>query len=346
MNTYALCALFLATLTQAKNLTKDRVKTACRSGNFESIKAIPCGDIKPKWFSDCLMNKDFKKDAALADVLKGCPALIPEKKKQFKKVARHLYTYNQLATLRVYLGDGRCKRLSTGLRNFFLKDAELNVAAICQQAAAPVGIIPGAAPTAPKTPAAAAAGTPAAPAAPVTPVDGSVKDWDEHRVNENKALLASLTREQAVDLGHTNNACLGLTAEHLSHAGVKPEVVASLSINCFRNIPAAAFSGLTKAQVAVITAWPYVRRNQIREIKPAVIVALPFDQLGIGCQTKKNVERHACFGVTSKQLKAIQKNKAAKNLYSKRCIRNSAPKIQPSFMHLSLAAAVALLLVL
>ncbi len=325
----------LSIVTADDKITKDRVKKICKEGSFEAIKTIPCDHMKADWFEHCLMNKDFKKDAALSEAIKYCPALIPSKKKHFRKLARHLYTYNQLATLRVFLADGRCKMLKSKLRNFFLRDAELNVTNICQQNAAAAGIIPGA-PTAKQT-------SHQAPSdANVPTIEGSIKDWDENKVNENKTLLASISMEQAAELGLTDKACLGLTAEHFSQASVKPEVVASLNVNCFRMIPPAAFSGMTKAQVRVITAWPFARRSQIRAIRPKVIVALPFDQLGIGLQTKKNAERHACFGVTSSQLKAIRKNKKAKKLYSTRCIRSAAPTAsKPSYMHLAMAVFVA-----
>lgn len=357
MYSLGLIVTLLSTFALGKNEIKDRVKTACKSGNFSAIKSIPCADIKQGWLDKCLNNKDFNKDAALADLIAYCPSALPEKKKKFEKTARHLYKFTQMQALRVYLADGRCKRLGKKFRNFVIGDKELNVATICQQSAAPAGIIPGVGRPV-QTPAPKQDGTPApaagaaaqnstAPAAPVTPVEGSVKDWDEARVAENKALLASLNSEQAAELGQCNNACLGLTAEHFAHAGVKPEVVASLSVRCFRNIPPAAFAGLTKDQVKICTIWPFIRRSQLKAIRPEVIVALPFDQLGIGKQDKKRPEGHACFGITKDQLKAIKKDKKAWGRYKQRCVKNAAiPQAGSSSANIIMATLLAMALVL
>lgn len=352
MNTLNIIVAFLSAMVLAKNENKDRVKTACKTGNFEALKGIQCTDIKRGWFKKCLQNKNFNKDGALAEAIKRCPGVIPEKKRAFEKTARRLFKYNQLQSLRVLLADGRCKNLSKGFRNFLLRDQELNVVAICNQQAAPIGIIPGVAPatniTAPgATPTGTAAATTAAPVAPVNAVEGSVQEWDEAKVAEKKDLLAAITQEQAASLGQCNNACLALTAEHFSHPAVKPAVVASLSVRCFRNVPPAAFAGLTKDQVKVMTIWPFIRRSQLRAIKPQVIVAVPFDQLGVGKQQKKNADRHACFGITKHQLKAIKKDKKAHKLYKYRCIKNAARAQAPSgFTSLAVALGMAMLLVL
>lgn len=350
MNTLNIIVAFLSTMVLAKNENKDRVKTACKAGNFKALKGIQCADIKRGWFKKCLQNKDFNKDAALAEAIKRCPDVIPENRGAFEKTARRLFKYNQLQSLRVLLADGRCKKLRTKLRNFLLRDKELNIVAICSQQAAPIGIIPGVSPATNTTaaPGATPTGTAATTtAAPVNAVDGSVQEWDEAKVAEKKDLLAAVTQEQAASLGQCNNACLALTAGHFSHPAVKPAVVASLSVRCFRNVPPAAFAGLTKDQVKVMTIWPFIRRSQLRAIKPKVIVAVPFDQLGVGKQEKKNADRHACFGITKHQLKAIKKDKKAHKLYKYRCIKNAARAQAPSgFTSLAVAVGMALLLVL
>lgn len=352
MYSLGLIVTFLSAIALGKNELKDRVVTACKAGNYAAIKTIPCADIKQGWLDKCLNNKDFNKDAALAELIAYCPTALPKKNKKFEKTARHMYKYTQMQALRVYLANGRCKQLSKKFRDYVIGDKELNVAEICKQDAAPAGIIPGVG----QQPAAGAAATPAAGAAPTTPaqnatapvnpIEGSVKDWDEARVAENKSLLASLTSEQAAELGQCNNACLGITAEHFSQAGVKPEVVASLSVRCFRNIPPAAFAGLTKDQVKVCTIWPFIRRSQLKAISPEVIVALPFDQLGIGKQDKKRPEVHACFGITKDQLKAIKKNKKAWGRYKQRCVKNAAiPQAGTSSMNIAIAVIAAIAMV-
>lgn len=351
MNTFNLIVALLSATVLAKNENKDRVKSACKVGNFEALKGIQCADIKRGWFKKCLENKDFTKDAALAEAIKRCPDVLPDRTGAFDKAVRRLFKYNLLQSVRVALADGRCKKLKTGFRNFLLRDRELNVVEICKQQSAPIGIVPGVAPATNTT--APAATTPtgtaatAAPVAPVAAVDGSVQEWDEAKVGEKKDLLAAITQEQAATLGQCNNACLAITAEHFAHPAVKPNVVASLSVRCFRNVPPAAFAGLTKDQVKTMTVWPFVRRSQLRAIKPAVVVAVPFDQLGVGKQQKKNADRHACYGITKDQLKAIKKDKKAHKLYKTRCIKNAARAQAPSgFTSLAVALAMTMLLVL
>lgn len=346
MNATSLFALVATALLHVQASAQPNVADLCARGDFAGIMNIPPTAIAYKQFKVCLKNKNFYNDAALAQAITYAPDALPTKAKAFNKWAHQLYKHNMLASLRAYLSNGRCSLLKPKLRDFLLKDAQLNLAPICAQQAAVAGIVPGGgSPTPTTTPTASTAGG-AAPVAPASPIDGSVKDWDESRVRDQKDILARLTQDQAQELGVTNNACLGLSSAHFGAPSVRGEVVANLSVRCFRTIPPEAFGGMNKSMVKMITAWPFVRRAQLKAIKNDVIVAVPFDQLGIGKQSKSKPQQHACFGITNSQLKAIKKDKTAKKLYNYRCVKNAAVPQAPSpFFHVGASLAVAIMLV-
>lgn len=318
MNYQTIIAVLLG--AAAAGSLKKTVQGACEAGDFAKLKDVKCEQVKPSWLKQCWKNKDCNKDAAFAAVLSGLSSeckdkWYPKKDKQFVKIARKLFKHNQKATLKVFLSDDRCDRLGNDLRDFFISVPDMELGTVCKKGGSSP-VLPGGDSSKPP----AASTTPP----PANALTGSLVGYTEKEVGAQKDLLARITTLQAAELALTNNACLGLTAEHFAAPGVNPDVVASLNCQCFRMIQPDAFSGLTKDQVRKITAWPFVRRKQVAAIKPSVIPYVPFDQLGVGEQTKKNLKKHACYGVTNKQMKAIKKHKHAKKLFGKRCIKNDA----------------------
>lgn len=354
MNLLPVTFLFFLGLAQAEN-NRALVKRVCAEGTYEELEDLPCGKINRKWFRPCLKNKFLERDQPIARLLQRCPKLVPKSRKNFNRIARHLFSYSQFHTLRVYLAGGRCKRLAPELREFFLAQPDLNVASICQSSAGsgevPPPVVPGGTSNVRAIPGhlnssdegiRRAGFTPA----PTARIEGSMRGWTEARVRSTPGLLASITPQQAAELGRCNNACLGITAEHFRHPAVNPQILAHLSVDCFRMIPGEAFTGLNRAQVHRMTQWPFVRRAQIKHIRPSVIRAVPFDQIGIGCQTKQNLRHHACFGITKHQLRAIRKDKSARRAFSRRCIRSSASSVGPSLSYAAVFVSVLLLPIL
>lgn len=304
----------------AKDALNSRVEALCKASNFDEVMKIDPKGVKYGGLKMCLRSRDISKDGQLATLIERFPDAMPTGRK-LRKSAKKMYEYNMAKSLRALLGKERCFKLDKKTRKFFASQSGMDLAAVCKKGHGG-GIVPGG--TSPATGTTSSTQPSKAPVAAGPPIQGSVVDWDEHRVRETVDVLARISMEQANQLGHVNNACLGLTRAHFEVAGVTGPVVASLSIHCFRAIPAEAFAGLNAEMVRTMTAWPFARRAQIRAIRPEVIVALPFDQLGIGLQTKANAEKHACFGISREQMKAINKDSKAKKAYKSRCIRSKA----------------------
>lgn len=352
MNTLSLVNILFAIVSTAV-MAKTDVKSACKSGNFRKIlKANPqdvkSGDLQVcfKTVTDPKKNLDKHLDKNLAAIIRRFPDALPTGKK-FKKAAEDLYTYSYEKSLRALLSDGRCTNLKPDLRNFY---AENNMGDICSKGG-PSPIIPG---LGKKHRRHGKHGKnrkhgKKGKYADVydyyqdkrSGVKSDVSQWTRDKVSHKVNLLSRISMKQAAVLGLTNHACKGFTAEHFKAKGAEPHIVASLSIRCFRDIPAEAFAGLTREQIRKITAWPFIRRKQIAHIRPKAIVALPFDQLGVGKQTKMNMEKHVCFGITKEQMKAIKKDSKAKRAYNGRCIRSAAPGFAPSGFMVGLAVALA-----
>lgn len=348
MQAFTLVALFVGLLQANDKMVNDRIETLCKSGSFDEVLKIEPKGVKYSSLKHCLRNRDNNKDAQLATIIGRFPEALPQGHK-LKKVSKALYEYNMLKSLRALLGNGRCFQLDKKLRKFFAQDKDLNVKDLCKKGMNKA-IIPGG--SGPKhTPEPAHGSVPSstsitAPTTVGSPIHGSLKYWNEQQVHQTPDLLSRITVEQATELGQANNACLGMTSAHFQAVGVNAAVVASLSVHCFRRIPAEAFSGLSVNMVGTITAWPFVRRSQVRAIRPEAIVALPFDQLGIGKQNKDNLKKHACFGITNAQLKAIKKNSKASKAYNGRCIKSRAAGVLvPNSALLGVCLSVALLFV-
>lgn len=348
MNFITFSATFLFALTSAFGNSKNnkKVQELCNAGKFKEVAALDAKKVTYKGLKPCLKNHDISKDTDLAAIIESFPKALPTGQKFEKKVGK-FYECNMDRSLRAMLRDGRCQKLSKKMRDFLISKGFEDVCKKGHYQAA----IPGGAgkkdikktefskKSASKS---YKSGTPVGPA-----IEGSLSSVDEYMVRDNVDILARITTKQASELGHCNNACLGFTKAHFEAPGVVPEVVANLSIHCFRRIPAEAFAGLNKQTVGIITAWPFARRAQIHNISPKAIVALPFDQLGVGKQTKANEKKHACFGVTAEQLKAIKKNSKAAKLYKSRCHRNTAGnKLAPNAVALTAALSFILLTVL